>query len=260
VRAKGGYLSRFRIIFPVFLVVCSAVFALAGWLAPAVALPRSQANDATSRMPDGAGKKMIIDKCQLCHSLELIATSRRSKDDWQGIVDSMVQKGAPLADDEVEMVVNYLATNYGPKMTASTAPMTSTESPTPASSLQSMIVDPDAARFVTPPDSMGLPPGIQVSVISGDFAKPGLFAALLKLPSDQKIDPHWQSVDLDMVVLRGTYEVGKGKTYDPGELQSVHAGEVVRFPAGLHHFGQAKGSTIILVYGVGPVSITWDSK
>jgi cytochrome c5 len=261
VGARIRYLSCFRVIFPGFLVSCSALFAVAGGrLSPAVFAPRSQAKDAGVRIADGVGKGVVVEKCQLCHSVELITTSHRSKDDWQGIVDSMVQKGAPLADDEVNTVVNYLAMNYGPKETASTPPVTSTESPTTASSVQGTIVDPDAAPFVRPPASMGLPPGMQISVICGDIAKAGLFAALLKLPSDQKIDPHWQSVDLDMVVLRGTYELGRGNIYDPGKLQPVHAGEVVHFPARLHHFGKAVGSTVILIYGVGPISITWDFK
>jgi quercetin dioxygenase-like cupin family protein len=82
----------------------------------------------------------------------------------------------------------------------------------------------------------------------------------MKLPADQKIDPHSQSVDLNLVVLRGTYEVGNGDTYDVGKLQPLNAGEVVRFPAQLSHFGHAKGPTVILLYGVGPVSITWGSK
>ncbi len=186
-QCEGQYLKRFAIIVPGFLIACSAMFALAGGsLAPAAPVPRAQETDAASRMPDGAGKKIIIEKCQLCHSLELIVISRRDKDDWEALINLMIERGAPLADDEPKTVVNYLAANYGPKGTVRAAPVTNAGAPTPASSVQSMIVDPDQAQFVTPSESMGLPSGVQISMISGDFAKPSLFGALLKLPADQK--------------------------------------------------------------------------
>ena len=260
---KGQQLKRFNnaIIVPGILVACSAVLALAaGSVAPAAAVPRAQAKDAASQMPDGAGKKIIVEKCQVCHSLERIVTSRREKDDWQAVIDLMVEEGATVTDDEVKTVVNYLSANYGPNGPAAAAPVTPAAAPPAAASAPSTIVDPDQTQFVTPPDSMGLPSTVQMSMISGDFTKPGLFSALMKLPADQKIDPHSQSVDLNLVVLRGTYEVGNGDTYDAGKLQPLNAGEVVRFPAQLRHFGHAKGATVILVYGVGPVSMTWGSK
>jgi cytochrome c5/quercetin dioxygenase-like cupin family protein len=260
---KGQQLKRFNtaIIVPGILVACSAVLALAaGSVAPAAAVPRAQAKDAASQMPDGAGKKIIVEKCQVCHSLERIVTSRREKDDWQAVIDLMVEEGATLTDDEAKTVVNYLAANYGPNGPSAAAPVTAAAAPPASASAPSTIVDPDQTQFATPPDSMGLPSTVQMSMISGDFTKPGLFSALMKLPADQKIDPHSQSVDLNLVVLRGVYEVGNGDTYDAGKLQPLNAGEVVRFPAQLRHFGHARGATVILVYGVGPVSMSWGSK
>jgi hypothetical protein len=247
------------LMIPGFLIVCSALLALAGGsVAPAAPAPRAQAKDAASQMPDGEGKKLIVAKCQLCHSLERVVTSQRAKDDWQAVIDLMVEEGALLSDDEAKTVVNYLAANYGPK--GATPPAAPPAASMPAATTPSMIVDPDQTQFVTPPDSLGLPAGVQISMISGDLSKAGLFSALLRLPDDQKIDPHWFSAELDLVVLRGTYEFGNGDSYEAGRLQAVTPGEVVRIPAQLHHFGHAKGATVILMYGAGPVSVTWASK
>jgi quercetin dioxygenase-like cupin family protein len=185
-------------------------------------------------------------------------TSRRGKDDWEAVIGLMLDEGAALTEDEAKTVVDYLTANYGPRRAARATPAAPASAP--AASAPSMIVDPDQTQFLTPPDSLGLPAGVQVSMLSGDFAKQGLFSALFKLPDDQKIDPHWQSADLSLVVLRGTYELGNGDAYDAGKLQPVNAGEVVSIPAQSHHFGHAKGATVILVYGVGPLSMSWAPK
>ncbi len=243
------------------------MLALAGGsVAPAAPAPLPQTKELSSQMPDGAGKKIIVEKCQICHSLERIVTSKRSKDDWQAVIDLMVEEGAPLTDDETKTVVNYLSANYGPTGSApasappaTSAPAASASAPA-APSAPSMIVDPDQTQFVTPPASLGLPAGVQISMITGDFSQPGLFSALVKLTDGQKLDPHWLSTDLNLVVLRGTYEWGNGDAFDPGKLQPISAGQMIRIPAQAHHFGQAKGATVFLVYGVGPVSMTWAPK
>jgi quercetin dioxygenase-like cupin family protein len=260
VSRKAQYLKPVTaMIVPGIIVLCSIVLILAGGsVAPAAPAPRPQAKEFSAQMPDGAGKKLIVEKCQLCHSLERVVTSQRAKDDWQAVIDLMVEEGAPLTDDETKTVVNYLAANYGLKGIGQPSPAPPTATPTP--SAPSMIVDPDQTQFVTPPDSLGLPASVQLSMITGDFSKPGLFSALVKLPDGQKLDPHWLSTDLNLVVLRGTYEWGNGDTYDTGKLQPVIAGEVVRVPAQAHHFGLAKGATVFLVYGVGPVSMSWAAK
>jgi len=243
-------------IVPGIFAACSIVLVLAGGsTAPAAPAAWPQAKELSAQMPDGAGKKIIVEKCQICHSLERVVTSRRGKDDWQAVIDLMVEEGAPLTDDETKTVVNYLAANYGP-----TGSLEPTPAPAPAAPAPSMIVDPDQTQFAAPPDSLGLPASVQVSMITGDFSRPGLFSALVKLPDGQKLDPHWLSTDLTLVVLRGTYQWGNGETFDAGKLQPVNAGQVIKIPAQTHHFGQAKGATVFLVYGVGPVSMTWASK
>jgi len=250
-------------IVPGILVACSVLLVLAGGsVAPAAPAP-AQTKELSSQMPDGAGKKIIVEKCQICHSLERVVTSQRSKDDWQAVIDLMVEEGAPLTDDETKTVVGYLAANFGPKGTASASAASAASAqaaPSAAPSAPSMIVDPDQTQFAAPPASAGFPSGVQVSPISGDLSKPGLFSLLVKLPDGQKLDSHWVSADINVAVLRGTYEWGNGDAFDVGKLQAVNAGEIVRVPAQAHHFGQAKGATVLLVYGVGPVTMTWASN
>jgi hypothetical protein len=38
-----------------------------------------------------------------------------SKEEWAGVIKGMLAEGAPLTDEEFEMVVRYLAKTYGVK-------------------------------------------------------------------------------------------------------------------------------------------------
>jgi hypothetical protein len=258
--STGRVLGRWM---PAALLSSALALALVGAVRPtsasATPTPAPQAKKWADQMPDGDGKKLIVAKCQLCHTLERVVTSHRTKDDWDAVISLMVEQGADLTDDEKKTVTDYLATNYPPKGAggAAAAPAAGAAPTAAGGANSSMIVDPDQSSFTAPPDSLGIPSGITMAVVSGEPTKAGLFSVMLKIPADQMIPPHWQSSDLDSVVLRGTYELGNGDTYDASKLQAVNPGQVVHIPAQTHQFGHAKGATVILLYGVGPLSITW---
>jgi competence protein ComEA len=52
--------------------------------------------------------------CTACHGLEVAEGAPRPKADWSQVVQDMVQKGADGSKSDLEMVVNYLAIQYGP--------------------------------------------------------------------------------------------------------------------------------------------------
>jgi hypothetical protein len=242
------------LITPAFLLLGSVVVMLIGAASsfPASPLPiPPQAKKWADQMPEGDGKKLIVAKCQLCHTLERVVTAHRTKDDWEAVIALMVEQGASLTDDESKTVVDYLVANYPAKGAAAPG------AAAPGGGAPLMIVDPDQASFTTPPDSLGFPKGVTMAIVSGDPAKPGLFSVLLKLAPDQTVPPHWLSVDVDSVDLRGSYQLGTGDSFDAAKLQAVNPGQVVHIPAQSHQFGQAKGTTVVLLYGVGPLSITW---
>jgi cytochrome c5 len=74
--------------------------------APAPAAQTASASD------DGAAKKILEDSCTTCHDLDLVAGQKLSKDEWQGVVSSMVSKGAALSDKDMPVLVEYLAKTY----------------------------------------------------------------------------------------------------------------------------------------------------
>jgi mono/diheme cytochrome c family protein len=64
-------------------------------------------------LPSGQGKEIVQRSCVSCHALKVVTAKRASKEQWSALVDQMISRGADLNDDEVEIVVDYLAKNFG---------------------------------------------------------------------------------------------------------------------------------------------------
>ncbi len=83
---------------------------------PGVAFPGQQ--PAQVSLADGAAKSLVEGGCALCHGLDRVVATKRSKGEWQNIVNRMVYFGSPVSGDQVSSVVDYLAANYSPAQTA----------------------------------------------------------------------------------------------------------------------------------------------
>lgn len=66
-------------------------------------------------LPPGKGKAIVAKSCVNCHALKVVTSKRATKEQWSALVDQMVSRGADLTDDEIDIVVSYLAKNFGPK-------------------------------------------------------------------------------------------------------------------------------------------------
>jgi competence protein ComEA len=66
-------------------------------------------------------KGLVERACTKCHSLASTLKQRNSRAGWSAIVDDMVARGAELSDAEIETVIGYLSTLYGPKVNVNKA-------------------------------------------------------------------------------------------------------------------------------------------
>ncbi|HLK70222.1 MAG TPA: helix-hairpin-helix domain-containing protein [Bryobacteraceae bacterium] len=67
-------------------------------------------------------KAMFEKTCSACHTAESVAAARRTRDQWQEVIDEMVtQQGAKVSDEEVGPILEYLVSAYG-KVNVNTAP------------------------------------------------------------------------------------------------------------------------------------------
>ena len=83
------------------------------------------AADDLKRLPDVAGKDVVVRVCTKCHGPGNIAKKRLNRDDWDDQVADMVERGAKATPEELAAVVDYLATSFGPdaKVNVNNAPI-----------------------------------------------------------------------------------------------------------------------------------------
>jgi len=66
-------------------------------------------------LPEGAGKKILLNNCTLCHDLKRVRRHGASKEDWADTLSAMLNEGAMLSDEELPVLLNYLARNFKPQ-------------------------------------------------------------------------------------------------------------------------------------------------
>ncbi len=81
----------------------------------AAAFLASVAPAAAQSFPDGPGKDILEKKCSACHSPSQVTTVGRSADEWHEVTVSMIDLGAELNEEEIKVLVEYLAKNWPAK-------------------------------------------------------------------------------------------------------------------------------------------------
>ena len=57
---------------------------------------------------------LIIARCSVCHSADLIAQQRLPRARWEATVEKMEHWGAEISNDEADLLVRYLSARYHP--------------------------------------------------------------------------------------------------------------------------------------------------
>jgi len=83
-------------------------------LAGSFAAAREEAGprQAPDGLPEGPGKSELIRVCGECHEATKATTLRLTREGWSGVLDDMVKGGAKGTDKELELILDYLATNF----------------------------------------------------------------------------------------------------------------------------------------------------
>jgi mono/diheme cytochrome c family protein len=76
----------------------------------------SAADETSTVLAEGEGRERVQAMCSACHSLDYIVINSPFQDRtaWEKTVRKMVNvMGAPLTEEDIAVVVNYLASRYG---------------------------------------------------------------------------------------------------------------------------------------------------
>ena len=73
-------------------------------------------DEARVQLKDGSGKDIVQANCATCHSLDYIVMNSVFLDrkGWEGSVNKMIKvMGAPVKEQDITVIVDYLVENYG---------------------------------------------------------------------------------------------------------------------------------------------------
>jgi cytochrome c5 len=83
-----------------------------GQAAPPAAAPSAP---KPVELPEGDGKPIATEYCQMCHKLTNLTKAHKNLDDWKDTIQTMIERGASIPDDKTDTLAKYLAANFGPK-------------------------------------------------------------------------------------------------------------------------------------------------
>ena len=76
-------------------------------------IPQAKAGlDLLSKLREGS--EIARRACHDCHDPIVITASRLTAPQWSARVDAMLAKGAKVEDEEIDVLIDYLATHFGP--------------------------------------------------------------------------------------------------------------------------------------------------
>ena len=83
--------------------------------APVAAQEQKPEDKPEDKLPEGEGKKILINACSECHAVSEVTKFAGSygREEWRDLVKSMIVYGAQVTADEEDLLVDYLDTHFG---------------------------------------------------------------------------------------------------------------------------------------------------
>jgi len=162
---------------------------------------------------------LIIARCSVCHSADLIAQQRLPRARWEATVEKMEHWGAEISKDEADLLVRYLSARYHPGAPDQLPPLDSE-----LRKAEPLTQEPVAEGLLTGVAARGV--GIfehNCQACHGTMAIGGMGPKLVKNPILQHEDLFWETV----LHGRGAMPAW-GPVLSPQDIADVHAWLVTR--------------------------------
>jgi competence ComEA-like helix-hairpin-helix protein len=76
-----------------------------------VVVPQQQ--QAGSSVTDDPANELFVQMCNRCHDAARITALRRTKTEWEEIINKMIERGATGSEDDFQTVFGFLRRHYG---------------------------------------------------------------------------------------------------------------------------------------------------
>jgi competence protein ComEA len=64
-------------------------------------------------LPPGEGRETVITICGDCHGPEMVGSQRRSKIEWETLIEDMASRNAVATDEEKKIILAYALQTFG---------------------------------------------------------------------------------------------------------------------------------------------------
>jgi competence protein ComEA len=91
------------------LAMAAALFIWVAALRATAAMPSPQA----AELPAGDGRDLVMSTCGDCHGLEKVSAQRRSRAEWQDMVQDMASRTGVATEDDIKVIVHYVVVHFG---------------------------------------------------------------------------------------------------------------------------------------------------
>ena len=88
-------------------IAFAAVALIATVLGAAIAVA-----DSSNEFPPGPGQTQVQAACGPCHAISVVTSSHKTEAEWVSTVDAMIMRGARVANDDYDLVADYLIRNF----------------------------------------------------------------------------------------------------------------------------------------------------
>ena len=110
---KKRFLLTALIAFFALIIQPNVKYSLAGQEGPvkSITLP-----EVETKLKEGEGMDKAMTNCNICHSVDYITMQPPFPNaKWSEVVHKMINVfGAPISEDDAQIIINYLADRYGP--------------------------------------------------------------------------------------------------------------------------------------------------
>jgi cytochrome c oxidase cbb3-type subunit III len=72
------------------------------------------ATDQPAASIDLRAEGLLLSRCAVCHSTDLVTQQRLDRGRWEATINKMIHWGADVSKDEASMLVDYLSSRYHP--------------------------------------------------------------------------------------------------------------------------------------------------
>lgn len=104
---------------------------------------------------------------------------------------------------------------------------------------------------------LGLVPGVQIAVLSGDPSKAGHYVLRLKFPPNTRMPAHWHPQPEYATILSGTLMLGMGTEERVDQLQAYPPGSFLVVPPQMAHYGVSTDEVVFELSGPGPYEVVF---